>query len=61
MSVHDKAVQLMRLLVADHPFVDGNERTALRTVGVFYMLTRYAFEEGDESLPSYDDFSPEST
>nr|WP_245756856.1 Fic family protein [Halogranum rubrum] len=29
----------MRLLVADHPFVDGNKRTALDTTATFYMLT----------------------
>nr|WP_249361515.1 type II toxin-antitoxin system death-on-curing family toxin [Haloterrigena sp. H1] len=47
-TIHEKAVQLMRLLVADHPFVDGNKRTALRTVVVFYMLNGYTFEYGDE-------------
>nr|WP_237561034.1 type II toxin-antitoxin system death-on-curing family toxin [Halococcus sediminicola] len=47
-SLHQKAVQLMRLLVADHPFVDGNKRTALRTGVVFYMLNGYRFEYGDE-------------
>lgn len=47
-SLHQKAVHLMRLLVADHPFVDGNKRTALRTVVVFYMVNGYTFEYGDE-------------
>ncbi|WP_256302055.1 type II toxin-antitoxin system death-on-curing family toxin [Haloarchaeobius salinus] len=47
-TIHEKAVHLMRLLVADHPFVDGNKRTALRTVVVFYMLNEYRFEYGDE-------------
>ena len=47
-SLHQKAVRLMRLLVADHPFVDGNKRTALRTGVVFYMLNGYRFEYGDE-------------
>ena len=47
-TIHQKAVQLMRLLVADHPFVDGNKRTALRTVVVFYMMNGYTFEYGDE-------------
>lgn len=45
---HEKAVHLMRLLVANHPFVDGNKRTALRTVVVFYTLNGYTFEYGDE-------------
>jgi len=47
-TIHEEAVHLMRLLVADHPFVDGNKRTALRTVVVFYMLNGYTFEYGDE-------------
>src|SRR6056297_1905792 len=47
-TIHEKAVHLMRLLVADHPFVDGNKRTALRTVVVFYMLNGHTFEYGDE-------------
>ncbi|WP_136717362.1 type II toxin-antitoxin system death-on-curing family toxin [Halorientalis salina] len=47
-TVHEKAAHLMRLLVADHPFVDGNKRTALRTVVVFYMMNGYTFEYGDE-------------
>ena len=47
-TIHEKAVHLMRLLVAEHPFVDGNKRTALRTVVVFYMMNGYTFEYGDE-------------
>lgn len=47
-TIHEKAVHLMRLLVADHPFVDGNKRTALRTVVVFYMMNGYTFEYGNE-------------
>lgn len=47
-TIHQKAVHLMRLLVADHPFVDGNKRTALRAVAVFYMMNGYTFEYGDE-------------
>jgi death-on-curing protein len=47
-TIHRKSVHLMRLLVADHPFVDGNKRTALRTVVVFYMMNGYTFDYGDE-------------
>ena len=47
-TIHHKAVLLMRFLVVEHPFVDGNKRTALRTVVVFYMLNGYQFEYGDE-------------
>lgn len=47
-TIHAKAVHLMRLLVAEHPFVDGNKRTALRTVVVFYMMNEYTFDYGAE-------------
>jgi len=47
-TLHHKAVHLMRLLVADHPFVDGNKRTALRAVVVFYMLNGYTYDYSDE-------------
>jgi death-on-curing protein len=47
-TIHHKAVHLMRLLVADHPFVDGNKRTALDTTATFYMLNGYTFKYGDE-------------
>lgn len=37
-SLHDAAFQLLRLLVANHPFVDGNKRTALATTVAVYGL-----------------------
>lgn len=33
----------MRLLAAEHPFVDGNKRTALATVATFYAMNGSAF------------------
>lgn len=47
-SIHKKAYHLMRLLVANHPFVDANKRTALNTVVVFYFLNGYRFAYDDE-------------
>ena len=47
-TIHGKAFHLLRLLVANHPFVDGNKRTALNTVTVFYFLNGYRFEYDDE-------------
>lgn len=40
-SIHGKAFHLMRLLVANHPFVDGNKRTALASTVTFYALNGY--------------------
>ena len=47
-TIHEKAFQLLRLLVADHPFVDANKRTALNTTVVFYLLNGYRFEYDKE-------------
>ncbi|WP_254822382.1 type II toxin-antitoxin system death-on-curing family toxin [Haloglomus halophilum] len=43
-TIHEKAFHLLRLLVANHPFVDANKRTALNTTVVFYFLNGYRFE-----------------
>lgn len=47
-TIHEKAFHLMRLLVANHPFVDGNKRTALNTTVVFYFLNGYRFAYNEE-------------
>lgn len=36
-TIHEKAFHLMRLLAANHPFVDGNKRTALASTVYFYF------------------------
>ncbi|SFS66806.1 type II toxin-antitoxin system death-on-curing family toxin [Halostagnicola kamekurae] len=47
-TIHEKSFHLLRLFVANHPFVDGNKRTALNTTVVFYLLNGYRFEYDDE-------------
>jgi death-on-curing protein len=47
-TIHGKVFHLLRLLVANHPFVDGNKRTALNTVVVFYFLNGYRFSHDEE-------------
>ena len=42
-TIHEKAFHLLRLLVANHPFVDANKRPALNTTTVFYFLNGYRF------------------
>ncbi len=46
-TLHEKSFHLLRLLVANHPFVDGNKRTALNTVAMFYLFNGYRFEYDD--------------
>ena len=43
-SLHEKAFQLLRLIVANHPFVDGNKRTALMSTRIFYALNGLRFD-----------------
>lgn len=42
-TVHETAAHLMRLLAAEHPFVDGNKRTALNATALFYDLNDHEF------------------
>ncbi|WP_313692420.1 type II toxin-antitoxin system death-on-curing family toxin [Halorarum halobium] len=42
-SLHEKASQLLRLIGANHPFVDGNKRTALMSTRIFYALNGLRF------------------
>lgn len=43
-SLHEKAFQLLRLIAANHPFVDGNKRTALMSTRIFYALNGHRFD-----------------
>lgn len=47
-TIHEKAAELLRLLTANHPFVDGNKRTALVSTVTFYALNGYSLEYGHE-------------
>lgn len=47
-TIHGKTFHLLRLLIANHPFVDANKRTALNTAAVFSFLNGYRFEYDDE-------------
>nr|WP_238392258.1 type II toxin-antitoxin system death-on-curing family toxin [Halorussus amylolyticus] len=47
-SLHEKAYQLLRLIAANHPFVDGNKRTALMSTRVFYALNGRRFDYNRE-------------
>jgi death-on-curing protein len=46
-TIHEKAAHLMRLIAADHPYVDGNKRTALGAAAYLYDLNGYNFQADD--------------
>ena len=60
-TIHESAFHLLRLLVANHPLVDGNKRTALNTVVVFYLLNGYRFEYDDEIRELLKQFGTDET
>lgn len=47
-TVHEIAAQYLRLLTANHPFVDGNKRTALVSTVAFYAVNGYSLDYGNE-------------
>jgi death-on-curing protein len=46
----DKAAALMESLIKNHPFVDGNKRSALTAVGLFLELNGYALTASNEEV-----------
>lgn len=40
-TIHEKSAHLMRRIVAGHPYVDGNKRTALAAAAYLYDLNGY--------------------
>lgn len=47
-TIHEKAFGLMRLIVSNHWFVDGNKRTALNTTNMFYLFNGYELDYGED-------------
>ena len=40
-TIFDKAAALLQSLLKNHPFVDGNKRTALTSAGIFLKMNGY--------------------
>jgi death-on-curing protein len=45
-----KAAALMHSLIRNHPFVDGNKRTALAATGIFLELNGYALTASNQAV-----------
>jgi death-on-curing protein len=48
-----KAAALMRSLIGNHPFVDGNKRVALAAAGLFLELNGYRLAAGNEDVLNF--------
>lgn len=51
-DAYDKAAALMHSLARNHPFVDGNKRTAAAAMIVFLKLNGYGFHSTQDDLVS---------
>jgi len=47
-NIFDKAAALLQSLLKNHPFVDGNKRTALSSAGIFLKMNGYIFKNYHE-------------
>jgi len=52
-SVHQKAAVHLRNIIADHPFVDGNKRTAVTCTGIFLMRNNYPLNASSKELEDF--------
>lgn len=43
-TIFDKAAALLQSLLKNHPFIDGNKRTALSSTGIFLELNGYSLK-----------------
>lgn len=47
-NIFDKAAALLQSLLKNHPFVDGNKRTALASAGLFLKMNGYKLKNTHE-------------
>jgi death-on-curing protein len=52
-DIFQKAAALMESLARNHPFVDGNKRTAVTSSGVFLGLNRLSLKTGQKELERF--------
>ncbi len=52
-TIFDKAAALCRGIVADHPFVDGNKRTAMLTSLTFLKINGYNLKSSQKELEDF--------
>jgi death-on-curing protein len=51
-DIHSKAAALLHSLIRNHPFIDGNKRTAVLSIALFYRLNGWRlFDEAGDLIP----------
>lgn len=52
-DVFHKAALLMESLIKNHPFIDGNKRTAIASAGIFLERNGYSIKTTQEKLEGF--------
>jgi death-on-curing protein len=52
-SLHEKSAALIRGIIADHPFVDGNKRTAMLAGLTFQRVNEFKFQAKKGELENF--------
>ena len=52
-DIFQKAAALMESLIKNHPFIDGNKRTAISSAGIFLRINGYNLETSQEELVDF--------
>lgn len=49
-DIYNKAAALMESLIKNHPFMDGNKRTAITSAGIFLSINGYYLNASQKEL-----------
>ena len=52
-TIFQKAAALMESLIKNHPFIDGNKRSAIASAGVFLQLNGYRLKATQTELETF--------
>lgn len=52
-DLFDKAASLMQSLIKNHPFTDGNKRTAITSASIFLLRNNYSIKASNKELERF--------
>lgn len=52
-NIYAKAAAFLQSLIGNHPFVDGNKRTAIASAGIFLLITGYRLKADNQELETF--------
>jgi len=52
-DIFQKAAALLESLIKNHPFIDGNKRTAISSTGLFLRINGYSLETSQKELEDF--------